>query len=112
MYNISGFEIEGSRFSQSCDSASSSSMFPSLKILQISHVYYATHDSLSTLLTASPLFQDLTIKLNYSDLVDLDNNAGKFNILVLVPTLKRLVLECGFDIQTPHNYKHPGSRVP
>ena len=58
--------------------------------------------SLSTLLAASPLLQDLTIKLNYSDLVYLDNNAGKFNILVLVPTLK-LVLECGFDLWS---YKH------
>ncbi|XP_050262884.1 F-box/LRR-repeat protein At4g14103-like isoform X3 [Quercus robur] len=80
------------------DSASSSSsMFPSLKTLQISHVYYANHNSLSTLLPACPLLQDLRIKVSDSDLDFLDKEAdNKFNILVLVPTLKILVLDCSF----------------
>ncbi|XP_050262892.1 F-box/LRR-repeat protein At4g14103-like isoform X10 [Quercus robur] len=80
------------------DSASSSSsMFPSLKTLQISHVYYANHNSLSTLLAACPLLQDLRIKVSDSDLDFLDKEAdNKFNILVFVPTLKILVLDCSF----------------
>ena len=79
------------------DSASSSSsMFPSLKILRISHVYYANHNSLSTLLAACPLLQDLRIKVSDSDFDFLDKEADKFNILVFVPTLKILVLDCSF----------------
>ena len=80
------------------DSASSSSsMFPSLKTLQISHVYYANHNSLSTVLAACPLLQDLRIKVGDSDLDFLDKEAdNKFNILVFVPTLKILVLDCSF----------------
>ncbi|KAK4564978.1 hypothetical protein RGQ29_006855 [Quercus rubra] len=80
------------------DSASSSSsMFPSLKILQILHVYYANHNSLSTLLAACPLLQDLRIKVSDSDFDFLDKEAdNKFNIIVFVPTLKILVLDCSF----------------
>ena len=65
-------------------------MFPSLKILQLQHIYYADGDSLSTLLAACPVLQDLTLIVNYFQL----EHAGKFNIIVPVPTLKSFFISC------------------
>ena len=49
------------------------------------------HNSLSTLLAACLLLQDLTLKMSESDLKYMDKNAAKFNIIVLIAPLKRLL---------------------
>ncbi|XP_023927884.1 F-box/LRR-repeat protein At4g14103 [Quercus suber] len=68
----------------------STCMFPSLKILQLQHISYADGDSLSTLLAACPVLEDLTLIVNYFLL----KHAGKFNIIVPVPTLKSFFISC------------------
>lgn len=74
----------------------SASTLPSLKTLLLQRVHYANPNSLSTLLAACPLLQDLTLIVFGSDLERLDNNnaasAAKFNIIVLVPTLETFLL--------------------
>ena len=72
------------------------SKFPSLKILQLEFVNYANYDSLATLLAVCPILQHLSLNVIGSDLTILDMKAGRFNITVLVPTLKRLHLCCFF----------------
>ena len=64
---------------------------PSLRILQLSYVKYVNHNSLSTLLAACLLLQHLTLKMSESDLKYMDKNAAKFNIIVLIAPLKRLL---------------------
>ncbi|XP_050271690.1 F-box/FBD/LRR-repeat protein At5g56420-like [Quercus robur] len=59
--------------------------FPSLRILELRNVKFANSDSLSTLLNACTVLQDLTLNANFTNL---DN----FNLIVLIDTLKTLDL--------------------
>ena len=72
----------------------SASTLPSLKTLLLQRVHYANPNSLSTLLAACPVLQDLTLTVFGSDLEYLDNDAAaaEFNIIVLVPTLETFLL--------------------
>ncbi len=67
--------------------------FPTLNILSLEDVSYANNDSISTLLAACPCLLDLTINVCSRDFMKLDNNGVKFNIIVIVPSLKRLHLQ-------------------
>ncbi len=69
----------------------SASAFPTLRILQLKYVTCANSHSLSTFLTptACPLLQHLTL-FNVAS----QKNEGKFNIIILLPTLKTLHLCC------------------
>ncbi|KAF3971510.1 hypothetical protein CMV_004910 [Castanea mollissima] len=64
----------------------------SLRILKLQCVRFANRNSLFTLLAACPVLQDFFLKVHDEDLTNLDKNAGKFNIVVLIPTLKNLHL--------------------
>ncbi|XP_075664523.1 putative FBD-associated F-box protein At5g56560 [Castanea sativa] len=66
--------------------------FPSLRILLLKWVSYANNDSLPTLLAACPVLQDLTLTMHRDVFKRTNKNAGKFNILVLVPTLKKFTI--------------------
>lgn len=64
----------------------------SLRILKLECVRFANRNSLFKLLAACPVLQDFFLKVHEEDVTNLDKNAGKFNIVVLIPTLKNLHL--------------------
>ena len=66
--------------------------FPSLRILLFKWVSYANNDSLPTLLAAGPVLQDLTLTVCRDVFKRTNKNAGKVNIIVLVPTLKKFTI--------------------
>ena len=68
----------------------SASTFPSLRTLALGGVRYAKHDSISTLLAACPVLQDLSLSVETSNFYGLGESAGKVKVIVLVPTLKTL----------------------
>nr|POE96704.1 putative f-box/lrr-repeat protein [Quercus suber] len=71
----------------------SASTFPSLRTLALGDVGYAKHDSISTLLAACPVLQDLSLIVSTSNFDGLGESADKVNVIVLVPTLKTLHIQ-------------------
>ena len=72
--------------------------FPSLRILLLKWVSHANNDSLPTILAACPVLQDLTLTVRRRDVFKRTNkNASKFNIIVLVPTLKKFTINTTFS---------------
>lgn len=66
----------------------SDARFPSLRILHLALLNYANSESLSAILNACPVLQDLCL------CVFLREDQGKFNVVIQVPTLKRMYLCC------------------
>ncbi|XP_050271678.1 F-box/LRR-repeat protein At4g14103-like isoform X2 [Quercus robur] len=77
--------------------SASASTFPSLRILVIGGVQYAKHNSISTLLAACPVLQDLSLIVSTSNFSGLGECAGKVNVIVLIPTLKTLYVQWSAD---------------
>ena len=77
----------------------SDSWFPSLRKLQLSLFKYANSDSLSTILTACPVLQDLELD------VHLHAFQVNFNITIQVPTLKGLQLCCTNYFESSSSFK-------
>ena len=77
--------------------SASASTFPSLRILVLEHVRCAKHNSISTLLAACPVLQELTLAVSTTNFYGLDESAGKVNVIVLVPTLKTLYIQWPAD---------------
>nr|POE75319.1 f-box/fbd/lrr-repeat protein [Quercus suber] len=73
--------------------SASASTFPSLRTLALVSVRYAKHDSISTLLGACPVLQDLSLIVSTSNFDGLGESAGKVNVIVLVPNLVEAVIE-------------------
>ena len=77
----------------------SSALLPSLKIMKLVSVSYANRDTLSTLLAACPFLRDLTINRSTArlrNLTDKDRGTYSVDVIILIPTLKRLHFHCPF----------------
>ncbi|KAF3971879.1 hypothetical protein CMV_004568 [Castanea mollissima] len=59
--------------------SASASTFPSLRTLALGSVRYAKHDSISTLLAACPVLQDLSLLVESYNFHGLGESAGKIN---------------------------------
>ena len=66
----------------------SDARFPSLRILHLALLNYANSESLSAILNACPVLQDFCLY------VFLREDQGNFNVVIQVPTLKRMYLCC------------------